>query len=309
LDYGDIHGVNDAWDGFPFYVMELVHGKSISSEMTSSVPPSVALRFRWIKHLGQALTYLHNKGILHRDVKPHNVMILDRDETVVLGDLGVVDWGDFCADYTDGIETYPSEVLSTWSYLPPEIEWGRSYDIKSESWAYGKTILEIARWTVLPRSTLLTGRAGLGPYAGGLFGIEAVISRLLEHDPAARLSVADALVDFDVYFETEALVYSIGPENYETIKRELLREPVELDNGVSNVDLIRKVESIQREPERFFSVGYRRDCPNCGSPLTTLLAMYKEAPESDYYAPDSLHACFGYAGKPCGLYNRDYYER
>jgi len=72
-------------DGRPFYAMKLVSGASLDHYIAGQ--PSLAERLRVIQRVGEALAFAHSRGVLHRDLKPQNVMVGQ------FGEVYVMDWG------------------------------------------------------------------------------------------------------------------------------------------------------------------------------------------------------------------------
>ncbi len=70
-------------------VMEYIHGKDLASlvEQEGALPEAEALRY--IQQIGEALTVVHNNGLLHRDVKPQNIMLRSGKSEAVLIDFGI----------------------------------------------------------------------------------------------------------------------------------------------------------------------------------------------------------------------------
>ena len=130
----------------PFIVMELVSGVTLR-QLMQSTQISQHKSLEIIKGILQALDYSHNKGIVHRDVKPGNIMITDT------GDIKVMDFG--IARATDDIGatmTSTWNVVGTAQYLSPEQATGEVADGRSDLYSLGCVMYE-----------LLTGRP---PFTG-----------------------------------------------------------------------------------------------------------------------------------------------
>lgn len=109
-----------------------------------------AVRF-WVAELGCALRYVHGQNIVHRDVKPDNVL-LDADGHVHLTDFvrrcscGVR--SDLLADFLQNVasDIIPGKVLSsksgTLAYLAPEVYAGKGYDVRADWWSLGVLFYE-----------------------------------------------------------------------------------------------------------------------------------------------------------------------
>jgi serine/threonine-protein kinase len=74
-------------DGQPFVVMPYVSGRTLAAILTDSDRPPLAVKLRWMVQLCDALAYAHERRVIHRDVKPSNLLI---DEQ---GNLRVLDFG------------------------------------------------------------------------------------------------------------------------------------------------------------------------------------------------------------------------
>src|SRR5439155_25461438 len=99
-------------NGRPFIVMEYLAGGSLESELRKGpVPPGQALD--WLEQAARALDAAHANGVVHRDVKPGN-LLLDREGTVHVSDFGIAS--------AAGLEsvTLTGTVLGTAGYLSPE---------------------------------------------------------------------------------------------------------------------------------------------------------------------------------------------
>ncbi len=108
-------------DGFWYFAMEYVDGESLGQCMkrVGALPEQEALEFTY--QVARALQHAHQNGLLHRDVKPDNVL-LDRDHKIAkLADLGLARQSDAC----DGAITMPGEAVGTPFYISPEQAEGR----------------------------------------------------------------------------------------------------------------------------------------------------------------------------------------
>jgi serine/threonine protein kinase len=136
----------------PYIVMEYLDGGSVHERLRDQgrVPPGQALE--WLAQAGTALDRAHAEGVVHRDVKPAN-LLLDRDGKVVVTDFGIAS--------TTGVDTLtlPGTVLGTAGYLSPEQARGEPATAASDRYSLGVVAFE-----------LLTGRR---PYEGDTAATEA----------------------------------------------------------------------------------------------------------------------------------------
>ncbi|MFJ6938418.1 serine/threonine-protein kinase [Streptomyces sp. NPDC101132] len=177
-------------DGRPWIVMELVRGLSLAEvlEAEGPLPPHRAA------HIGEqvltALRAAHEAGVLHRDVKPANVLVAN-DGRVVLGDFGIARLEGSAA------LTMTGEVVGSPEFLAPERALGREPGPESDLWSLG-VLLYAAVEGVSPfrqDTPLATLRAVVDeelppPRRAG--ELAPVIEGLLRKEPAARLSAAEA---------------------------------------------------------------------------------------------------------------------
>ncbi|MGE5186373.1 MAG: serine/threonine-protein kinase [Acidobacteriota bacterium] len=166
-----------------YYVMELLEGVSLA-ELVSlggmlELPRSLAI----MTQLAQALAAVHRAGIVHRDVKPHNVILIQRDgraDFVKLVDFGVAK----LVGSTDEPVAAETSIFGTPRYMAPEHRSGAAVDHRADIFSFGVMFHELVTGE-LPKPGVLPGQiAGLPhtiPHA-----LEAVIVQCTSLDPAGR---------------------------------------------------------------------------------------------------------------------------
>ncbi|MFI7012775.1 serine/threonine-protein kinase [Streptomyces sp. NPDC050164] len=175
-------------DGRPWIVMELVEGRSLADAVKEEgrVEPREAARIgMWVS---RALRAAHTAGVLHRDVKPGNVL-LARDGRVLLTDFGIAQIEG------DTTITRTGEVVGSVDYLAPERVRGHDPGPSSDLWALGATLYTAVEGrSPFRRTTPLTTmqavveeEAAELQHAGPL---TPVITALLRKDPATRPGLA-----------------------------------------------------------------------------------------------------------------------
>ncbi|WP_086561549.1 serine/threonine-protein kinase [Streptomyces africanus] len=177
-------------DGRPWIVMELVEGRSLADAVKEEgrVEPREAARIgMWVL---RALRAAHTAGVLHRDVKPGNVL-LARDGRVLLTDFGIAQIEG------DTTITRTGEVVGSVDYLAPERVRGHDPGPSSDLWALGATLYTAVEGRSPFRRTtpLTTMQAVVEEEADQLQHADAltpVITALLRKDPATRPDASEA---------------------------------------------------------------------------------------------------------------------
>ncbi len=132
--------------GLYYLVMELLHGKSLASVLTESrqIPEGRAARL--VIQLCGALDVAHGRGVVHRDIKPDNIMLIDGGsqvgERVKLLDFGIakrIAQADQRVEdsFSAGAETRYGALLGTPEYMAPEQCMGRDVDQRTDVYACG----------------------------------------------------------------------------------------------------------------------------------------------------------------------------
>lgn len=135
-----IHDFGEA-DGRPFMVTEYVEGQTLRQRMQTPLPIDEAIDIAL--QIGNALAAAHARGIVHRDVKPENVM-LRPDGYVKVLDFGLAKLGEGPAADPRGTPiTTPGLVIGTPRYMSPEQARGLELDARSDVWSLGVVIYEM----------------------------------------------------------------------------------------------------------------------------------------------------------------------
>lgn len=130
LDYGE-------FDGAPFLAMEFLEGRTLK-ELKKPIPVKTAVQL--LHPIANALQYIHGKNLLHRDVKPSNI-IITKQRKVVLTDFGIAKW---IAESQDTLTLTGTGVgIGTPEYMAPEQGSGRFIDGRTDQYSLSVVFYEL----------------------------------------------------------------------------------------------------------------------------------------------------------------------
>ncbi|MDP2317334.1 MAG: protein kinase [Pseudomonadota bacterium] len=195
----------------PVLVLELLEGASLDVRLLREGPISPDEAVLFASSALRTLGYLHEQGIVHRDIKASNVWLGD-DRRVVLVDLGLA------ADTSDPLTTTLGDVLGTHAYMAPEQIAGAETDHRCDLYSLGITLYEAVCGERPYQATGLAGYLQAHRAAGAAPIVERVpdipvrlaslIDRLMARDPAAR--PASAVIALAQLTGSRGINYQLG---------------------------------------------------------------------------------------------------
>ena len=195
LSHANIVSVYDRgeWGGTYYIAMELLEGRSLDAIVREEAPLTPERAIEITEQVLRAARFAHKRGVVHRDLKPHNVIVDDE------GRVKVTDFGIARAGASEITQT--GSIMGTARYLSPEQAQGESIGPSSDLYAIGILLYELLTGTVpfegesvvaialrhlseppRPPSTLVSS---ISP------NLDAIVLRALAKDPAHRWADAD----------------------------------------------------------------------------------------------------------------------
>jgi serine/threonine protein kinase len=193
--------------GLPFFTMPYVDGESVAGRLAQQGPLTVRETVSILKDVSRALAYAHERGIVHRDIKPHNILLSARAATVT--DFGVakaISSARRSAEHERaGTLTGTGTSLGTPLYMAPEqAAADPDVDHRADIYALGITAYEMLTGhppfaSLAPRALLAARMTQDPPPLTTVrpdvpVALAALVSRCLEREPAARPQSAAELI-------------------------------------------------------------------------------------------------------------------
>ncbi|WP_244242349.1 Stk1 family PASTA domain-containing Ser/Thr kinase [Nocardioides seonyuensis] len=258
LNHPHVVGVYDQGDddGTVFLVMEFVPGHTLRDVIRKEAPMPAARALALLEPVVSALAAAHRAGLIHRDVKPENVLIADEGESG--GAIKVADFGLAKAVSAETQHTATSGVLiGTVSYLAPELVVDGRADSRADVYAVGVVLYELLTGTkphegespiqvayrhvhhdVPPPSALVPGLPDF---------VDALVARATSRDSTQRPSDAGVLLH---HLHRVAQALRDGVSSDPELAADLMPRPVPLDHpeqevGEDTIALLTQVGSAE----------------------------------------------------------------
>ena len=165
-----------------YIAMEFLEGRELRSMLNDGQRLSIIQVIKIVTQIAQGLAYAHDKGIVHRDVKPANIMIT-ADEHAKITDFGIARMA------SAAVRTQTGMVLGSPKYMSPEQVMGRQTDQRSDIFSLGVMLYE-----------MLTGQV---PFMGE--NINAIMYQTLNATPAPPATLNKAVPDMLNFIVAKAL--------------------------------------------------------------------------------------------------------
>jgi eukaryotic-like serine/threonine-protein kinase len=189
-------GTTDEASPRPFYVMPYVEGESLRQRLTREGPLPVSEALRLVRETGEALHYAHGQNLIHRDVKPENVLLSQGHALVA--DFGIARAAGVAA--RDQL-TRPGLSMGTPAYMSPEqVEGERDVDARADQYSLACVLYELL--------------AGQPPFMGA--NVAAVLSRQLL-DPVPPLTTLRAGIPSSVRGAIERALSKLPADRFGTV--------------------------------------------------------------------------------------------
>ena len=192
-----IHRVGEA-GGFVFFVMSYVEGETLGERLRTRGPLPAAEATRVMREVAWALAYAHGRGIVHRDVKPDNILLEAGTGRALVTDFGIAHGGG-----APGLVTDSGKLMGTVNFMSPEQALSETVDGRSDIYSLGVVGYLAVSGRLpfespnLPALLIRQATEPAPPVAHSASGLPPelaqVIDRCLDRDVSRRFSDGEAL--------------------------------------------------------------------------------------------------------------------
>jgi hypothetical protein len=245
--------------GIAFIAMELIEGENLEQMISRRSPIPLPLKLVYAMQACSALDYAHKRGIVHRDIKPGNMMV-NKEGAVKVVDFGI-------ARVLETSKTQTGMLIGTFAYMSPEQYRGEHADERSDIWSFGVLLYELLCYQrpfsgATPAALMHGICSREAPPLRSVDStlpaeLETVMSRLLQKAPEDRYqSMEDLLLELDPIcksLQAESVVEIVAQSRELAEKgeypraRDLLRQALQIDSkNAAARSLLEKVNAELR---------------------------------------------------------------
>ena len=256
LSHPNIVSVYDVsrYDDLDYIVMELIDGISLKQYIEKKQVLNWKETLHFAIQIAKALEHAHSRGIVHRDIKPHNVMVL-KNGSVKVADFGI-------AQMMSGGTTLTKEALGSVHYISPEQAKGGRVDNRSDIYSLGIVMYEMISGRVpydgdTPVSVAIQHINGGAQKPSALNpntprGLEQIIMKAMSRYPRDRYATATAMLyDMDEFRKDPTMVF---PEEPTAMNGETQAIPGDLEKALEEQTIaqktVKRAEPPQPRPEK-----------------------------------------------------------
>jgi eukaryotic-like serine/threonine-protein kinase len=227
----------------PYIAMELVEGENLEQVIARRSTLPLTLKLVYLMQACRAFDYAHKRGIVHRDIKPGNVM-LSKEGVVKVVDFGI-------ARVLENSRTQTGMLIGTFAYMSPEQYHGEHADERSDIWSFGILVYELLCYqkpfTGPTPASLMHSICNLEPAPLNQVlpecpgDLAVVVGKMLRKSPGERYqSMEDVLLDLDPICKTlqAQSVVDLLEQTRQLFEqgnfaegRELVRQALQLESG------------------------------------------------------------------------------
>jgi serine/threonine protein kinase len=237
-----IHDMGEA-GGIPYIAMELVDGENLDQLIARRSTILLTLKLTYGIQACRAFDYAHKRGIVHRDIKPGNIMV-SKDGVVKVVDFGI-------ARVLETSRTQTGMLIGTFAYMSPEQYHGEHADERSDIWSFGVLLYELfcyqKPFTGPTPASLMHSICSDEPILLSTqlpdcpHELEVTVSKMLRKSPAERYqSMEDVLLDLDAVCKTlqSQSIAGLLLNSQQSMEagrfadaRDLVRQALQIDSG------------------------------------------------------------------------------
>ncbi len=220
----------------PFIAMEFLEGDSLEKIVARRDQLPLSKKIGFMSQICSALDYAHKHGVIHRDIKPGNIM-LTKDGTVKVVDFGI-------ARLVDTSKTQTGLMIGTPAYMSPQLLRGERADAQADIWALGVMLYELVAyqrpflgdnpaalmWAIISQQPKPLHEVAPGCPAE----LEEAVGKMLEKEATLRLQTME-----DVLLELDPL--------YKRLQKDRLGELVAQSQQLIQNNDLQKAQSLLRE--------------------------------------------------------------
>ena len=210
-------------NGRPYLVMELLKGKTLLEVIGSGTPMPLLEKLEIMYQVAEGLHYAHLRGVIHRDIKPGNIMVLPNGEVKIM-DFGIAR----LMGNTAARKTREGDLIGTVLYMAPESFRKYETDNRTDIFAYGVLFYEFLTgehpfsgndaMAIMNRIMYDEAEPVCSRVAGCPQSLDLLIRRLMMKDPETRYEDLS-----DVLFDEEPILRQLRKERADELSKEVAR--------------------------------------------------------------------------------------